>query len=886
MRVTQPIVAGNGIGMYNRSAEMIYPAPIGLAAEDPEVAYFEADDSILHYGAVEDGVTDDSQAFNDMFAAKGYIILNPGKRYFIGSTIRRDAADMLIYGNNATVICGVDGPVFKMYNAMLHEQAVTAIGEEDIILATGLTRVSYFEVADATGYYVDNTIRIGNTVLLPGANPAANECRGELVKIARITAVSGGYRLHTYSPLREAYTLPNDTKIWSMQDQYQFSIDNLKFDCQRGMSTGANGNLIELDGVHLPKFSRLHCEYSYSAFIQLRSCWGAQGNQISIRNLQTSSSLYRYGYGVIEYECEFGNWSQLFGFQLRHLYTTGSSGSTTSITAGRPWSRGRTANVLVTNSLAVNCQNGGFSTHADGYNCTFDTCVSVASWRGPSGGSISFPMRGMKNKVKNCVSYGGSIGVSAFTEYNDVNNCQDIEIVNHTHYCYENGYDVATSANSVGISVDGKYPGNKLRVVIHNPTIYGKEDTVYHVHVQYASVTGHGGLFRAPQVGTNQGMIISVDNMSDVSWDHGTVDYTGATGTGFRTVKFQNTESNPTGSSAKMNNWTIKNEGIDWKYMVDFGSTASSFIGLGWECDQAPSDADASTGSSAAIVHIVDWNAKGGTAGRRSMMTKSLTSATDYTYDIGNAGADNLQLTLTATAGGSALKGVTRGNKDGQRLRIVNSPASSYATTLKRSTVDLIDIPADIDISVGAATELNWSVSRNAWVGALLGATGSTGPTGLGYKKSWQYGTSVTYTGDGVNDTTEYTFATITIPGGTLGAHDVIEVETDWSFPSGTVTKNIYVKFDGLAFTGPYALSTSNTTARVKTIIRMGGSTSVQRGISNASAGYGTSGGSKVTGSADTATDKDITITGKFASNVAAEQYELLSWSVRIITTG
>lgn len=475
----------------------------------------------------------------DMFNEYGFIQGRHNGKYRFDSQFKATNLPFKLNGNGCTFVQNVDGNVFYIENLFQNAQVVSAIADADLNLSGGgSTRVTAITVADGSLIVVNRMYRIGADTLNIGSDPSAHECFGEMFKAAFVS----GNVVYTFSPLREAYNVAENVRIWEMQDNLEVIIDNVRFDCVRGSPTSWNEDIIQIEGAFAPKLSRIHTEYSYSGLIVLRSCYGAQGSIISARDLQTSSTYNRYGYGVVEYQCEKGRWSGLFGQNLRHLYTTGSSDVTSMKNTSKPWMRGRTANALIYGSNAVDCQNGAFSTHADAYNVTFDTCESSNAWRGPNGGSVNFAIRGQKNKVRNCVSRGGAIGVSAFMEYNDANNCQDAEIINHTHYCYPRGGGGSSYGTSIAISINGGFAGQQLRAVIVNPIVYGQSDTSMHVQFQYAKIKAKGGVFYAPHGGSaSSARVYQVDATSLVDWDDWTVDYSGAVTTGLRTWKISDT---------------------------------------------------------------------------------------------------------------------------------------------------------------------------------------------------------------------------------------------------------------------------------------------------------------------------------------------------------
>lgn len=134
-------------------------------------------------------------------------------------------------------------------------------------------------------------------------------------------------------------------------------------------------------------------------------------------------------------------------------------------------------------------------------------------------------------------------------------------------------------------------------------------------------------------------------------------------------------------------------------------------------------------------------------------------------------------------------------------------------------------------------------------------------------------------------DTAEFVDVTVTIPAGTMGANDALEVTTLWSFSSSTNSKAFKVRLGGTGGT-QYLNASRNTTgeitAQMVQIIRNRNSVSSQVGYAfGATASYGVSTGSIVTSSVNMANAQDLVISCQLANS--GETITLEAYSVKLV---
>lgn len=139
-----------------------------------------------------------------------------------------------------------------------------------------------------------------------------------------------------------------------------------------------------------------------------------------------------------------------------------------------------------------------------------------------------------------------------------------------------------------------------------------------------------------------------------------------------------------------------------------------------------------------------------------------------------------------------------------------------------------------------------------------------------------QSGVAVSHTGN----ITETTLASITIPGGMIGANGQVEVITLWTLPNSANNKTCQVKLGGSTMMSA-VLTTALTFQPYCRIANRGSAASqIANPPMSTNAGFGSTDTAVSTATIDTTQDTTITITGQLAS--AAETMTLESYIVQV----
>jgi hypothetical protein len=126
---------------------------------------------------------------------------------------------------------------------------------------------------------------------------------------------------------------------------------------------------------------------------------------------------------------------------------------------------------------------------------------------------------------------------------------------------------------------------------------------------------------------------------------------------------------------------------------------------------------------------------------------------------------------------------------------------------------------------------------------------------------------------------TENTLASITIPGGAMGANGSVRITAVFSLSNNANTKVMRIKFGGTTYTS-VSLSNSTTLRQFTQIINRN-SVSSQVGAATFAGGFSSSSGAAVTSSVDTSSDVTLLITGQNGNS--ADTITLESYLVEVI---
>lgn len=199
--------------------------------------------------------------------------------------------------------------------------------------------------------------------------------------------------------------------------------------------------------------------------------------------------------------------------------------------------------------------------------------------------------------------------------------------------------------------------------------------------------------------------------------------------------------------------------------------------------------------------------------------------------------------------------------------------AAAIATLGLDADLATFAVPANTAISAFGATLVDDAAAVNAR--ATLGLVIGTDIVAVAGSQQTLYQSGASASCDGT--TNENILATYTLPAGTMGANDIIEIDSLWTYTNSANNKLVFHRFGGTDFLAP--ILTTSARSQLKCIIRAANSVSAQIGhVPTVVTPYGSSGVSAVSGTVNTANNVTISIIGQKAT--AGEVLTLLGCSI------
>ena len=652
-----------------------------------------------------------------------FLQLAPRETYQVEQGVTFKNKDMRIYANGAWVINDIflpDTPVFFGDNDYTNMQVISAITNTSINQGGSSNQnCVMIEVPDASGYAAGDTIRIGSDDKHTSSNPSDNERIGEPATVYSVDTGTTPNRIYTKSPLREVYT--TNPRVWRMAFERRCEILNLNMDCVRGGPSTANSPMLKIRGYKNGFLQNVRGLYSYSEMVRLEGCMGFRTFGVRCENQQTSTTLYRTGYTMVDYSGHQNSHFGLYGSNVRHVFTTGVVGSS-SAGADAAWSFGRTSFFYV-NGHGFNCHHAAFDSHPDGYHGTFDGCIVEWDARGVTGSQHGIGLRGIGHRVTNCKVRGGNGGISIGCDYDHADNCRD-HLIDGFEYIADEGNQGTAIAIDVSGNVDAdKIPlaGRPTGIVFRNINLVGAATTSNLIAVTNAEVTIAGGKIKAKTAGTSgSGRIYEINSGADLTVERVTTDFSGVTASGVR-MAISRDDSLGNVAPPKMKYEDCKHKGGDKiQYLLDAKSDAGEFTVDNLETDVAPTGSTTSgvttyvKDGGSLTVQAIDFKVKKGRGGNRSSLPAAAHTFASgaQTLNLQDCSGDIVRAVVKTTGAGVSLTDVTgTGLKDGMTLIVVNDPTSTNTFTIpvggnwNHGTTTTVAIGKEVRFSYSAATK-------------------------------------------------------------------------------------------------------------------------------------------------------------------------------------
>jgi len=556
----------------------------------------------------------------------------------------------------------------------------------------GATPTHSLVVNSTDGFAVGDIIKVMSDDFIPGSRAADLERLGEHTAVGGIDA----NRINLYSYLFEKYV--SNIRAARMNASVLVDIRNFRSDYVEP----GNASIVYVQGCMAPDVSGIRAMRAKSETVEFVSCLFGRTHDIVTSNGATDFTTGAYAYGVVEYGCEFGMHSNLFGHQIRHVYTDGSLIAQPNDT--RTYRYGRTKGSAVVNSKGWLCQNAAFDTHWSSHGIQFIGCYGYAPFNGPNSSQRNFQLRGSFGLVQNCVSYGGT-GVNVFQGVAHPEACQGNRIENLSHFFLKE------SQGRAAVQITGQSANEDTIPTINVDALVTNQDNsgIYpHVIATRGIVRISRPTMVTKQGGTNVACAFLADEGGQIYVDQGSVDARGASGTGLRLCKMG------PGSRIELNGLQVHGQ---FTHLLD-GQQNNDIV---FDCrdvqlDRPLAQAQGYTNSLSSNVRV-DYTV-GFRRTTRAVFAQTYAQAGDKILSLERRGGRTLHFSATVSVATAVtrISSIDAGAMDGQELVIRNSGGS--VALLRVAANAVIAIGADRDLAPGAVLRLIYSDAAGAWLPA------------------------------------------------------------------------------------------------------------------------------------------------------------------------
>jgi hypothetical protein len=352
--------------------------------------------SVKDFGAVGDGVANDTTAFQNALNAGGEIYVPQGNyRVAAGLTCNKS---IKLYGPG--VIKFNDAAQFGLTIEPTRTVSTSVSSVSSPVTYPAVTGIangsSSVVVASATGFVFAGKCQLRSD---DKYSWQANANKGELVEISGIS----GTTIYFSKPLVNTYTTGivleqlNDASV--VIDGLTFTYDG---DPQSITSTPTRFFSLACIGTVDSQINATFENDVCGGFIPL-SCWKPVVNAVC-SNLRTSATVQYYGYGVVPYGSTYGGRYNIQADLTRHAYTDG-----VWPTVSFPIRWGHPLNNTIS-GVSTNAVLAAWDTHPGAQNTVFMNCGSFNDTTNADQASkdsnFAFQDRGLNTTFINCWSIG------------------------------------------------------------------------------------------------------------------------------------------------------------------------------------------------------------------------------------------------------------------------------------------------------------------------------------------------------------------------------------------------------------------------------------------------------------------------------------------------
>jgi hypothetical protein len=343
--------------------------------------------NVKDYGAVGDGVADDTTAFTEARTAAGSTgtVYIPEGRYRLTQTVFSGSAPVHVKGAGPENTVLIQDGDFTVISISGTQGAIKILAADAAAGATTITFTSGTNVA------AGDWMVITHAVAFPGPK---NSYEGEVIRVKEMS----GATATLYWPLEGGYTTAN-----SASARVHYPVDGVSikgFSIVNEQTTDKSSDFITLTYSHRARVQDVHFTGLVQNCIGINYATEWWVDRCHFTDTHGVNGGHTHlGYGVTAgYAHRGGIMSRCVGHTLAHNFTTGSTAT-----------RAVPKHILVTDCYSNGSANA-FDTHQEGQFITFKDCISIGT-EATSG--ACFQVRAPDVTFDGCRGYGGAFGLES-----------------------------------------------------------------------------------------------------------------------------------------------------------------------------------------------------------------------------------------------------------------------------------------------------------------------------------------------------------------------------------------------------------------------------------------------------------------------------------------
>jgi len=360
------------------------------------------------FGAVGDGVTDDTPFINAAVASGKRVKFKDGSTYRLGSVITGSNID--IDADGATFIVDHPANAVQMNGVMSDAVAVNSWTQADEMTsvsgaATGVVTIMCAANPPASWKRGDVVVMASDDIL-PYSRDAqtGNAAQNRTGQFLRIMSVNGS-QIKAMGRVNDPQMVTN-VRIARIETVGKFKWRGGTFDYSDEQYANGNGYTFFVTKHVAPVIRDVTIKRIKSGAVYLRTCHSWLVDGINVGGGVNDLTRGAYGYGVANFNSAFGILSNSYFTDVRHSYTNGGSfleaGGMSCDGYGRPHDN------LITDCVTESASASAYDSHTQGRREMFMNCRAY--------NCSGFFLRGTYHTVQNAVVVGGEKGFTVQTE--------------------------------------------------------------------------------------------------------------------------------------------------------------------------------------------------------------------------------------------------------------------------------------------------------------------------------------------------------------------------------------------------------------------------------------------------------------------------------------